>query len=355
MDLPAAPIRSDVRSAWRLVRARAADRPPILSHLITGRCNAACATCLWRSSEDPTGAAAAPEMPADDVAWLYRQAGADGFAHLVVWGGEPLLRDDLTDALATAATAGLSVTLITNGRMLDARWSEIRGHVRTLVVSLDDVGEAHDAMRSLPGLFADLDGFVSRLRDDPLRPRLLVNTVLSRLNRGALRRVAPVAQRWGAGLYFCPMETGALLSTGHVTPKADLALSPEELGEAAALARDLQRAGYPVMSSRSYLDLLGRDPDLTHYRCRAPHAVLTVQADGSIRDCTLRDVPLATVRELRREGGSLAALRRSPAYRAMLRRSSACTVCSNPDVIETSWAWQLRPSALRRMVRLAAV
>jgi MoaA/NifB/PqqE/SkfB family radical SAM enzyme len=302
-----------------------------------------------------TGAARGAEMTPDEVTWLYAQAGSEGFAQLVVWGGEPLLREDLPRALATAAAAGLSTTLITNGWLLHRRWEDLRGHVRTLILSVDDAGEAHDHLRMLPGLFARLEDFAARLSEDPHRPHLLINTVLSRLNRGALRRVAVVAQRWRAGLYFCPMETGALLTTGLSSPKRDLALSPSELREEALVARELQNAGYPVLTSARYLDLLERDPALHSYRCSAPHAILTVQADGSVRDCTRRDIPLATIGEMRRRGASFGELIRTSAYRGMLSRTENCTNCNNPDVVETSWAWQLRPSELRRLRRLAAV
>jgi hypothetical protein len=220
-------------------------------------------------------------------------------------------------------------------------------------VSLDDVGEAHDRLRSLPGLYARLDEFMTGIRDDPARPRLLVNTVLSHLNRGALRRVAPVAMRWQAGLYFCPMETGVMLAAGLSRSRSSLALPPKELKEAAQLARELQIAGYPLLSSGRYLDLLLHDPGLHTYTCRAPHATLTVKADGSVRDCTRRETTLARLSDLRHGGASLTALVRQPQYRAMLARSNSCTARNNPDVIETSWAWQLRPFMLRHALHLA--
>jgi hypothetical protein len=161
-----------------------------------------------------------------------------------------------------------------------------------------------------------------------------------------------VAERWQAGLYFCPMETGAMLSTGFSTSKESLALPPQELRETSELARLLQEARYPLLSSRRYLDLLSRDPELNAYTCSAPNAVLTVKADGSIRDCTRRDVPLASVRDLRETGTSLLESIRQPQYCAMLARAASCTVCNNPDVLETSWAWQLRPFMLRQALRL---
>ena len=84
--------------------------------------------------------------------------------------------------------------------------------------------------------------------------------MLSRQNRGALRRVAGGGARWGAGLYFCPMETGEL-SAGEAGDRlAGLALSRRELREAAALALELKAAGYPILDSRPYLELLAADP-----------------------------------------------------------------------------------------------
>ena len=159
--------RADARMVWRLARARLAGRPLMLSHLITRRCNARCDTCLWRADADETNPASMVELSTDEVAWLYREAGVSGFPQLVVWGGEPLLRPDLPELLEVACVAGLSVALITNGWLLPSLWPALRGRVRTLIVSLDDVGQAHDRLRSVPGLYARLDQFMADVQADP--------------------------------------------------------------------------------------------------------------------------------------------------------------------------------------------
>ena len=196
---------------------------------------------------------------------------------------------------------------------------------------------------------------MAAVRGDPLRPTLLVNTVLSSLNRGALARVAPVAARWQAGLYFCPMETGLVTSMGVAAPLADLALPAEELRAAAQTAAALKSAGFPILTSRPYLELLARDPELRGYTCRAPQARLTVGADGSVRDCSHIDCPLADVRELRAAGEPLSRVFRLPGYQGMLERSASCTKCNNPDVIELSWLWDLRPAMLRKVAELTSL
>jgi len=367
MDLSSARrerVARRARLVSRLARARARGRPHTLSHLVTTRCNGRCRTCLWR---DP----GLPELDTGAVKWLYDEAGRAGLAQLVMWGGEPLLRQDLPELLLAARRAGLFTTLITNGWFLSERWRELRGLVDALILSLDDIGHEHDALRGLPGLYERLEAFVGFVRSDPLRPTLLVNTVLSQLNRGALARVAPVAARWHAGLYFCPMETGLATSMGGSgasaqngggapapssgAPLASLALPAEELRAVARDAAALASAGFPILASRPYLELLARDPDLRDYTCRAPRARLTVGADGRLRDCTSGARPLADVRELRAAGEPLTRVFGAPAYRRMLARSVACTKCNNPDVIELSWLWDLRPAMLRKVAQLTAL
>ncbi len=276
-------------------------------------------------------------------------------AQLVVWGGEPLLRQDLPELLLAARRSRLFVTLISNGWFLQERWPALRGAVDALILSLDEVGDAHDRLRGLPGLFARLEAFVEMLRADALRPTLLLNTVLSGQNPGALRRVAAVARRWGAGLYFCPMETGEL-SAGEAGDRlAGLALRPDELRAAARLALDLKDAGYPVLDSRPYLRLLAADPGLAAYTCRAPRARLTVGADGSVRDCLHADRPLANVADLQSAGRPLASLFGTPGWRRMGAEAASCTKCNNPDVIELSWLWDLRPVMLGKVAELAGL
>lgn len=338
--------RSAARLAVRAAKARSRGRPHTLSHLVTSRCNARCPTCLWRDTTTF-------ELDAAAVGGLYAEASRMGIAHLVVWGGEPLLRDDLPEILRMAKRCGLYTTLITNGWLAPARWPEVRDHVDALMLSVDEVGPAHDRIRGLPGLFERLNDFATALQSESSRPTLLVNTVLSRLNRGALPRVAATARRWGAGLYVCPMETGEMVGGAFVPSRAHLALPASELRKAARQARELKARGYPILATRAYLDLLERDPALGGYRCRFPNAVLTVAADGAIRDCRRHDRPLDDVTRLRASGAPLSSVLQSARRRELVKEAASCATCSNPDVVELSWLWDLRPAMLAKLAELA--
>jgi hypothetical protein len=151
------------------------------------------------------------------------------------------------------------------------------------------------------------------------------------------------------------METGEATSGGLDSPLAALALPAAELREAARVATELKRRGLPILASRPYLELLERDPVLTAYRCRAPQARLTVGAGGLVRDCTRADRPLLDVGLLRSAGEPLSSVFGAPGYRRMLEQSAKCAKCNNPDVIELSWLWDLRPAMLGKVAELASL
>ncbi len=73
----------------KALRTRFVDHAPfILSHLLTGRCNADCATCLWKMPAD----ARVDELTTDEVVALYRDAAAPGLQVVVISCCEHQLR-----------------------------------------------------------------------------------------------------------------------------------------------------------------------------------------------------------------------------------------------------------------------
>ena len=150
------------------------------------------------------------------------------------------------------------------------------------------------------------------------------------------------------------METGEL-SAGEAGDRlAGLALSSQELREAATLALELKAAGYPILASRAYLELLAADPLLSAYTCRAPRARLTVGADGI--DPRLHARRPSARRTCAISGRTIRAWRRCsarPAGAGWGPRPRRCTKCNNPDVIELSWLWDLRPVMLGKVLDLA--
>ncbi len=109
---------------------------------VTQRCNLKCSFCgLWKHTGIPELSVSDYELVADKLKKM-------GLARVVITGGEPFLRPDLVDIIATFAQRNFSVTLLTNGTLV----------TREKLVRLREAG-LHD-------LGISLDTLDSRQQDD---------------------------------------------------------------------------------------------------------------------------------------------------------------------------------------------
>jgi MoaA/NifB/PqqE/SkfB family radical SAM enzyme len=330
--------------AFKALRTRFIDaRPFILSHLITARCNADCATCLWKMPAN----ACVDEMRLDEIVAIYREAAASGFQALVLWGGEPLVRQDTPQALMAARDAGLNTTLITNGWWLADKADELLPAVNRLMVSVDGLGYRHDEIRRLPGLFERLDRGLSVVKRDYPDVVVIVNAVLSRLNIDQLEELAAYGSDMGTHVAFQAMN---VTDYGFAERNIDLAkvqLTPAEEGHAAHRIRALQRKGYPVRDSNSYLSRLG--PDAQRYHCHFKKVCLRLEPNGDVLDCTGDAVPMTNL-----TGDSLGDFTTSGPFREFLCRAEQCNRCRDAAVVEVSHMWDGKVGALWNAVRSLA-
>jgi MoaA/NifB/PqqE/SkfB family radical SAM enzyme len=311
------------------------ERPFVLSHLLTARCNADCATCLWKMPAD----ARVSELDAEQVEHLYHDAAAAGFRELVLWGGEPMVRPDAGTALRAARAAGLETTLITNGWWLEERAHEVLPHTSRLLVSVDGMGERHDATRRCPGLFERLDRGLAAARAHYPRTRVVILSVLSRLSVTELEGIAEYGARLGVPVVFQAMNGTDYGSADRAIAGAGLELDADEWARVAGRIEALRRRGLPVRDSSAYLRRLGDRAGA--YRCHYKKVVLRVEPNGDVLDCTLTASPLGSVRTTR-----LSALVATAPYRDFVRRAEACNRCRDAGVIETSHMWEGHPGAL---------
>ena len=202
-----------------LVATRLFGRPLLLSHLVTCRCPCRCQTCLWRGL-------VSEEMTADEIRPIYRDAAAAGCRINSIWGGEPLVRQDLPEILSHSHAAGLNTILLTNGKYLPDRVGELTSHLTGVILSLDHPSPRHDELRGMPGLFEAVVASIELFRRRYRRVRVVLNSVISSLNAEAVPDLARLARDLGVGVYFNPIETGMRDSRGLVPSKAPLEVPP---------------------------------------------------------------------------------------------------------------------------------
>lgn len=324
----------NVRLLTGFVANRVLGRPMLLSHLVTGRCPCRCETCLWRGLGDPR-----EELTAGEIAEVYRDAARCGVRVNSIWGGEPLVRDDLPDILRASREAGLYTVLITSGYRFGRHFDRIVPQTNGIIFSLDELGPRHDAMRGMPGLFDQVCAAIRRIRAGAADKRVYINTVVSRLNVAAVPGLASLARQLSVAIYFNPMETGMLGRPDSPALKEELALDDPGLSNLARELIVLKGRGYPIANSYTYLRgfLAGKQK----YRCHARKLCLELRANGDVMDCLDRFRPIANVRRT-----PLSELLARSEIRQLRLKPVGCHFCNNANVIDTSHLWELRTESI---------
>jgi MoaA/NifB/PqqE/SkfB family radical SAM enzyme len=317
------------RFARILLASRVGVRGPFfLSHLITGRCNCRCPTCIWRDNE-------ADELETSLIEGLYRDAKNAGFILNAIWGGEPLLRQDLGRLCRSSRENGMMTTVITNGLLLPDRADEIGKEAHCIIVSLDyPEGTGHDSFRGTQGLFARAIEGIETLKRTNSPTKIVINCLLHRGNENMMGQMAELARSLGVSLWVCPAREGILKESGQ-TNKETLA-SRESEEQAARQLLDLKKKGYPINNSRTYLQkyLL----NMTPYVCRVPFVFVTLTPEGNITNCFRCDRPYGNVRR-----SPFTDIMKKWDRREAVNATKGCWQCNNPDIVDTSYIWQMRP------------
>lgn len=129
----------------------AAERRPVVVWNITRRCNLRCVHCY----SDSDAKHYANELTDDECRAVFTDLAEFGVPAVLLSGGEPMVRPHLLDLAAFARSLGLRLTLSTNGTLLSAHAAERIKEIgfSYVGISLDGIGDAHDAFRGREGAF----------------------------------------------------------------------------------------------------------------------------------------------------------------------------------------------------------
>jgi pyrroloquinoline quinone biosynthesis protein E len=244
---------------------------------LTHRCPLRCAYC----SNPVELSRARDEM--DTATWsrVMDEAADLGVVQLHLSGGEPLVRDDLTELVATAHRLDLYTNLITSGIGLDeARARDLAGAgLNSVQVSIQAHDDALGVRIAGTGRLGEKRSASAAVRAAGLP--LSMNVVLHRDNLDHLGEIIELCVRWGARrleLANVQYYGWALLNADRLLPTRD------ELRRASAVYHDL-KARYA-----GQIELLWIIPDWFEDRpkpCMGGWAArsLTVAPDGTAMPC----------------------------------------------------------------------
>ncbi len=183
---------------------RAAQRRiPVSAHLeLTSRCNLRCQHCYLGSQEEQHKKRSL-ERDTEAVKRSLDQWAKAGCLHLVITGGDPMMRKDFAEIYRHAVEAGLFVTVFCDGILVTDRIIELFRELPPRSVEISIYGasaETYETVTRVPGSHARAWKGIHRLLD--IGVRVALKTVLLTLNEHELGDMAAQAEAVGCKFRF---------------------------------------------------------------------------------------------------------------------------------------------------------
>lgn len=235
---------------------------------VTSRCDLSCAGCYSYENERNER----KDLGTEGMKFIIRNLKEAGLGRLVISGGEPFLRPDISDIIASTKIAACvpHVACITNGSAQLHRYKEVSQYLDSLHFSLD----AHDDRSATirPNyIFDDVVEKIVKLKEYGMNVALVFT--LHKRNFENIDKMGQLAAGLGIPFNFSMLSVAKPDRTGY-----NLALGEEEF---AALGDRIKNDGraYPIQDSSVGAKLACKT------LCGAGRTTVSVSSDGWVYPC----------------------------------------------------------------------
>lgn len=149
--------------------------PLFVGFSLTNKCNLSCKYCK-------TSLLKTTELDTNHIIKIINQLGKLGCQKIWLTGGEPLLRNDLSDILKTCRKNKIYSIIATNGWLIKEQIETIK-YADEIVISLDGPKKIHDYLRG-PGSFDRIQTSLNILKS--LNKKYSLTCVLNKYNKNCL-------------------------------------------------------------------------------------------------------------------------------------------------------------------------
>ncbi len=271
---------ASVRPAIRLLRNIAGTRfgyprPLLALWETTYRCNMRCCFCNEKGSSTP-------ELDTRQALAMIDQLAELGTSVVLLTGGEPTLRRDLTAIVDAIADCGMASILCTNGSGV---MKNPRAILRSEMVrlSVDGYGALHDEIRGKPGAFDSIRQCVPFLVEAGRAP-VLSTVVTARSTRDNLSRLMQQARDWRVcvdlSMVVCSNRTGEVSESAYPFAVAQTSCRIKE-GVFLEWMRYFRNEFPDVVANPKSYDRLVRRGGIGR-GCRALDVGLNIKPDGTV-------------------------------------------------------------------------
>jgi radical SAM protein with 4Fe4S-binding SPASM domain len=227
-----------------------------------------------------------------------------GVRRVVLSGGEPLMHSDFWGLCEVLGGAGIGVTVLSTGLLLNRHAERLVQHCDDIVVSLDGPREIHNEIRNIPRAYEKLAEGVAAVRATGGAVSVSGRCTVQRHNFRALRATVEAARELRLdriSFLAADVSTDAFnRPDGWDTAKtAQVALSEDDLeplrAELEAFERECEREfkdGFIAESPEKlrtrilrYYEALNGRADFSPIECNAPWVSTVIETDGTVRPC----------------------------------------------------------------------
>lgn len=173
--------------------------------------------------------------------------------------------------------------------------------------------------------------------------KVYFNYLLHRGNEDQIFPLAELAKQLKVSFYVCPIKSEAFVdSSKKVTEWKAESRDEIQIGN---LLLDLKSKGFPVNNSYSYLRDFLRDNK--SYNCHLPKISMMVYPYGEVINCMDPDKPLGNVKTQ-----PMKDILASSTFEDLKKNALNCNHCNNPNVVDTSFMWELKSEPLLNAVKV---
>lgn len=247
---------------------------------VTNRCISKCNYCNIPNRKQK-------ELSTKEIFNLIDEITKMGAQRIGLWGGEPLIREDIGDIIDYAKGKGLFVTLDSNGYLLESKMFRLN-QLDHLILSLDGPEKMHDSNRGEGG-FVNVMNAIKFIKG---KINFWTVTVLTKNNLEGINFVLETASKYGFLASF------QILHHNEIMGRNLDSLKPQDELYKKTIKKLIfkKKKGAPISSSFSYLYHLlnwqdyGKttlDCKVDNLKCWAGDLFCNVDTDGSVYPCSL--------------------------------------------------------------------
>lgn len=317
-----------------LTMAGGTPRPVVTNFAVTARCCCDCWHCSFarRTKKD--------QLSLEQLQQSIAEVQDLGAAVIGITGGEPLLRDDLEDIIASIGERSMPLLFTTGFQLTPERVSRLKAAGLGIpVVSLDHhTAEVHDQGRNRPGMFDYALKAIRMFQDQGFY--VAVSFVPSRdlvADREDLYRTIEFFRSLGVN----DMRLTSPIRAGRLTTRPSELLSREQVDELWKLQRFcVKHKGYPGVFAYDFFE------SQSYYGCGAGYNYMFIDSKGSVCPCDFTMMSFGSLleRPLAELWGEMSDCFSRPGCDCYANRAAEVIAAEGAE------SWPLQPEATRRVL-----